>query len=161
MNLNKVKFFLGLTNTEFPEIQKVMDPHGRDLIIADLMFEPLKSKIGIITGWKRKSELDEWQLNENEEISDQRGYLERRLGHVKMCFDFLNRKYRQPNRAPLRGILRIIFSLDNIKQFPVLVYSKILEMDETEWLRFQALRKPWLSSFHIENLWEDVNNKFS
>lgn len=89
------------------------------------MFEPLKAKIELITGWKRRNELEDWQINENEEISDQRGYLERRPGHVKMCFDFLNIKYRQDNRAPLRGILRLIFSLDNIKHFPEIICSKI------------------------------------
>ena len=90
---------LGLFNTEYPQIKKIMDPHNRDLFIADLMFESLASKVNMITGWKRDSgeELTNWQTQENFEVSDQRGYLERRLGMVKSAFDFLNLKYRNPN----------------------------------------------------------------
>jgi hypothetical protein len=54
-------------------IKSKMDP--RDLMITDRIFSPLREEIPIISGWSktRYSNINEWQIEENRQLSEQRG----------------------------------------------------------------------------------------
>ena len=118
----------------------------KDLIIADLMFECFTHKLKLISGWKRtkRNPLEDWQLEENIEVTDQRGFLERRLGDVKCAFDLLKLKYRGRSRKELKLLIDVVFALDNIKQFEDLVVEKILQLNRTEWSYFLSSKSHWL-----------------
>lgn len=54
-------------------IKSKMDP--RDLMITDRIFSPLREEIPIISGWSKTcySNVNEWQIEENRQLSEQRG----------------------------------------------------------------------------------------
>ena len=55
------------------DIKSKMDP--RDLMIVDRIFFPLREEIPIISGWSKTRYIDvnEWQREENRQLSEQRG----------------------------------------------------------------------------------------
>ena len=141
--------------------KKIWDQEDQDLIIADTIFKSLATRINLVAGCKREFgqvELEAWKSQENWEIGDTRGYLERRLGHVKNAFTFMVTKSRERDKKQIKSILKIIFALDNIKTFPALISNKILKMKSHEWEEFLNVRKKWSNPNHYESLFEDVSN---
>lgn len=64
---------IGLANRELAQLKSLFE--FRDLMIADRAFISLKRSLPLISGWKstRTKEVEEWQQQENREISNQRG----------------------------------------------------------------------------------------
>ena len=152
---------IGLLNTEWPNIKRIMDPKERDLMIADRIFIDFEKKIPILCGWRREGgHLDDWALEENIEMSDQRGFLERRLGNVKVVFDLLKQKYRGKSRGELRDLVKLAFVLDNIKNYPSIIQQKILKLKKSDWEQFFEQRRHWLSPYGYVPLFEIVIKNF-
>jgi hypothetical protein len=64
---------VSLVTAQKTEIKSLMDQ--RDLMIADRAFRSLRLILCILAGWikKKRQDLEQWQTEENRQISEQRG----------------------------------------------------------------------------------------
>lgn len=81
------------------------------------------------------NELKAFQIWENKQISEQRGFYERRLGDMFDIFATVRKKWRHASLS-VRDTLRNIMAIMNIKDFSQIVREKILKKSEDQWLEF-------------------------
>lgn len=64
---------IGLANRQKKELKRLFEP--RDIMVADRGFQGLDKSLKVVYGWSkvRGQALEDWQMNETSEVSNQRG----------------------------------------------------------------------------------------
>jgi len=104
----------------------------------------------------KKQSLSGWKQRETAEISDQRGifvlftqnfigFFERNLGRLIDRFACLRHKNRHP-WTDVPDTIKTALALSNIEDFPELVQTQIMKLDNEKWEDELLLRDEWFSS---------------